>query len=956
MSKKKLTNRIMILILFPIGSPILNSMHLALLFFLGLGSLLAQRTAPLCGANGNPNSCTPLDTSRIGTLRFEDYRVTNPNALLLDLDARRTVINQLPPNVTSQLCIANPDTNNVANAPTVRAASVIVDVNERQTLTTSGTLVEEVYAQVTANSFLLGDGLFVPQMVFRLSRARGSNQILLTISPEYLSATSAIPNLESTFILAVDQTTTKVTFVTPQPANAQILRLYWGIAANLPSLVNTTATYKVVVPPPFGKSLFTPDEVRALATGFQSAILNYGSPVFTPVPQVSCPADPGAACTALNDLRAVTDSLSLYSSDYLTFRSRPAAKMLSTNLLNWAKANSLRTTTIEAGGQPVDTYSLMTYLKPVALFWPLLSQDASILPADKTTITNWLTPLYSTSAQAMKYSNNWGTMSASIRMMDAISRRDHTAFAETVERYFVAINQLRADGSIPEEAKHGPCSLTYTNLAINNLVQLAETAATQGYDLYSLAANGQSIHTAIQFLLDASDAPTVLGRYYDPTAACNLVQSAPADQSVFTLTPETSSASAWMEIYLARFPKTTLSDRLRRKIGLNGLASRPLYSYMAGANTSCLFFPREELVPLALPFLDILSGNNQTAPINTALPLPLTARLRSQDGTPTPNVPITFAISGLPASLNASTIATSTAGLAPALLTTGNRSGKLTVTAAIPQLPPVSFTITVTGDDPKISTGGLAGAGSSVPPVRTASPGTILSIYGADFVAAGAGRRVNASEIVNAKLPTRLLGICVNFDTTPASILDVYPNQLNVVVPDVKGTSALVRVIKNCGAANELRSEPEPVVLAAASPEFFFSALSADGVNPVAALNATTNALVGPATLPPAGTFRPINRGGIVTVYMNGLGVTTPANPPGTVPTAAAALPDTPVIRIGDLIVPPDDVLYAGLAPGLVIYQVNFRVPATTPIGNNLLSISVRGISTPPGGYLAVAP
>lgn len=919
-------------------------------------SLSAQRTASVCAANGDPNSCTTIDTSRIGSLRFEDYRVTNPDALLVNLNARRTILNQFPPATLASLCTANPDSGNIANAPSVRAASVNAEVNERQTLSESGTLIEEVYIQTTANNFLLGDGFFVSTMVFRVSRNRGSNLIQLTIDPAYLPSTVSIAAFDKPYVLGVDQSTAKLTFVTAPPTNTQLLRLYWGIAANLASLLNANTIYKITVPPPFGKPLFTTDEVRALATGFQQSVRDYGSPVLPPVAQVSCSADLNIPCPDLLSLQSSADTLSLYGTDFLAYRSSASAKMLAANLIAWSKANSVRTTALDQGGSPFSSYALTSLLKPVALFWPQLAQDPAIAPADRTAVNAWLTPLLATSAQAQRLSNYYGTLSASVRMMDAISRQDHGAFAETVERYYIALNQLREDGSIPEEAKRGPCSLTYTNLALNNLVQLAESASTQGYDLYSLTAGTRSLHTAIQFFLDASDTPALLTRYYEPNAGCNLLSTAPLDQSVFNIAPAAGNATSWMEIYLARFPKSPLADRLRRKIGLTGFSKRPLYSYLSGANTSCLFFPREELTPINSPVFDIAGGNRQTAAANSPFPQPLTVLLRAADGSPLSNLPVNFSISGVPATLEAATVITAASGLASTRVTAGARSGSLTINASALGLPPVTFTATITGNDPKIASGGLAGAGASVPAVRSGSRGAILSIYGSNFVPAGSGRRVNANEIVNGQLPTSLLGVCVYFDSTLAPMLDAYPSQLNVIVPNVNGSSAQVRVVRNCGTAGEVRSDPESIALDTASPEFFFSALNPDGANPVAALDAVTNVLIGPSNLGAPGTFRPIARGGIVTVYMNGLGASTPSNPPGAIPTGAAPLVSNPVIRLGDQTLAASDVLYAGVAPGLVIYQVNFRIPQTAATGNVPVSVTLRGLSTPPGAFLAIAP
>ena len=42
---------------------------------------------------------------------------------------------------------------------------------------------------------------------------------------------------------------------------------------------------------------------------------------------------------------------------------------------------------------------------------------------------------------------------------------------------------------------------------------MAEMAATQGYDLYSMSVNGKSLETALEFLLNAYQNPALLYQY-----------------------------------------------------------------------------------------------------------------------------------------------------------------------------------------------------------------------------------------------------------------------------------------------------------------------------------------------------------------------------------------------------------------------------------------------------------
>ena len=88
-----------------------------------------------------------------------------------------------------------------------------------------------------------------------------------------------------------------------------------------------------------------------------------------------------------------------------------------------------------------------------------------------------------------------------------------------------------------------------------------------------------------------------------------------------------------------------------------------------------------------------MSGNDQSAAVNTALANPLVVQVRLADGTPVPGVPVTFAASA--GGLDVATpVLTGADGTASARLTLPPGVGPVTVTAAVEGLPPVTFTAT----------------------------------------------------------------------------------------------------------------------------------------------------------------------------------------------------------------------------------------------------------------------
>jgi uncharacterized protein (TIGR03437 family) len=142
-----------------------------------------------------------------------------------------------------------------------------------------------------------------------------------------------------------------------------------------------------------------------------------------------------------------------------------------------------------------------------------------------------------------------------------------------------------------------------------------------------------------------------------------------------------------------------------------------------------------------------------------------------------------------------------------------------------------------------------------VPAVQTVSTNGILSVFGSNFAPIGTFKIVGAGDLVNGQLPTIFEGVCVLVGSVRAPIFAVLSNQINFQATQVpvSGTTS-VQVVRNCGTASELHSDPQPVTAQAASPEFFYFQQTASGKNPIAAINATTGKY-GAVSLLPGVTF-----------------------------------------------------------------------------------------------------
>lgn len=360
------------------------------------------------------------------------------------------------------------------------------------------------------------------------------------------------------------------------------------------------------------------------------------------------------------------------------------------------------------------------------------------------------------------------------------------------------------------------------------------------------------------------------------------------------------------------------------------------------------------VVPSVNGRVDIVSGNNQVGSPNAALSAPIVARVMNQAGAPVAGVSVSFMVTTGNATTSQHFAVTDASGLTQSGIVLGTAPAGVQVSTIAAGYAGASFSLWIMQPAASITSGGIAGVGGSVPAVKTLSQNALISIYGQGFLPIGAtGRRVLPSEYVNGGLPTMLQGVCVDVGGQRAAMLDVYPRQINVQVPAVTGTSGSIRVLTNCGTPAETTSPPQTVAVSAASPEFLYFQTNADGKNPVVLVNAVTGALVGPSTILNS-ELTPARTGDVVTAYGTGFGLLTPAVATGQIPRGTAYAVGPVSVSIGGVALAVTDVLYAGAAPGQIIDQLNFRVPAGVSTGNQTIVISIAGVSSPPNAFVAI--
>ena len=224
----------------------------------------------------------------------------------------------------------------------------------------------------------------------------------------------------------------------------------------------------------------------------------------------------------------------------------------------------------------------------------------------------------------------------------------------------------------------------------------------------------------------------------------------------------------------------------------------------------------------------------------------------------------------------------------------------------------------VVGPAPLLSSNGAVSAAN--PAVGTASPGALVSLYGANFV----GPLVQA---VAFPLPTTLGNLIVTVGGRPAPLYFVSPGQINFQVPYELAANTAATLIVTQG---QLVSNPVSLSIARVSPGLFSTNQQGSGQGAIRIANSATIAA-------PVGAFsdsRPVRAGDVIEVYCAGLGAVTPSAVTGG---AASSRPLQttvlqPSVTIGGQTA---GVTFSGLAPGAAgLYQVNVTIPTGVPTGD----------------------
>jgi uncharacterized protein (TIGR03437 family) len=332
-----------------------------------------------------------------------------------------------------------------------------------------------------------------------------------------------------------------------------------------------------------------------------------------------------------------------------------------------------------------------------------------------------------------------------------------------------------------------------------------------------------------------------------------------------------------------------------------GQTLRIPYLYLVGDNTPYDVYP-------------IGNGNFLGGTSDTGWEIDL--RVVDQYGVPVIGTPVRFSAVSGGGKVSAGDDQTFNLGIAAALVDLSATPGEhiFRGIAGGPAGPSVDFS-GIARPYPVIKSGGVANA---APNGTGIAPGSYVSIYGTTFTE-------GATQIESTPfLPVTLSNVTVTFDadgvSLPGRLHFVSPGQVNAQLPwEFQGKSSVKVKVWSDYLAGDVVTVP----VSQYAPGVF----------------ATTD-----ANYVRIAAGNPAKRDGRIIVFANGLGpvANQPASgePTGGLSTTTA----TPTVSIGGKNAV---VEFSGLTPGAVgLYQLNLRLAADTPVGDQPMIISVGGVSS----------
>ena len=215
--------------------------------------------------------------------------------------------------------------------------------------------------------------------------------------------------------------------------------------------------------------------------------------------------------------------------------------------------------------QPVGTNSAywsitaaMGHLLPA---WQALRFSGHVSIEDMEIIDVWIQTRLADARLERQPDGNHNTLRSVNDAIEAVINDDDESLRKAILLGYISqLHNMRSDGSFPYETQRGQMALVYTSRNIASMVLLAEIAANQGFDLYSISKNGRNLASAIQYFIAAYHDNSLIDKY----AKSNYEVPNKYQNFVFNNqeNPFRTDRTGWILLWLNRFNTAEFNDDL----------------------------------------------------------------------------------------------------------------------------------------------------------------------------------------------------------------------------------------------------------------------------------------------------------------------------------------------------------------------------------------------------------
>jgi poly(beta-D-mannuronate) lyase len=283
------------------------------------------------------------------------------------------------------------------------------------------------------------------------------------------------------------------------------------------------------------------------------------------------PVNPEEA-KAAEPYRKLQNTVSKGASRYLATGDPAEAVCVANLLANWAKAGALLDYTSKESSQA--WFQVEWTLGSISLAYSAVQSETSIPAEERKAILAWMRRateyMFSQNRNDdPAHENNHAYWRAMAATSVGILAGDNALYRRGLEQYARALAQMNPDGSLPLEMARHENALAYQSFALAPLATIAELAARQGVDLYSLRVKGHSLGDGVAFLLRAADRPEIVKRYA-------------VEEQTFSF-HSGKNPPAWLEFWARRNPGPPWDT----------LLTKPLFDSNLGGNVTLYAAPAD---------------------------------------------------------------------------------------------------------------------------------------------------------------------------------------------------------------------------------------------------------------------------------------------------------------------------------------------------------------------------